>query len=123
VQTMGEALSASLGALTEVSQWIGMNAMGDLRRAFACSVPYLKFWGVVAGGWQMTRAAMVCAKKIADGEKDPFYPAKLATAKFYTTHVLSQGAWYKTQIVDGASDVMALPEEAFDLDRKMAVTA
>jgi alkylation response protein AidB-like acyl-CoA dehydrogenase len=123
VQTMGEALSASLGALTEVSQWIGMNAMGDLRRAFACSVPYLKFWGVVAGGWQMTRAAMVCAKKIADGEKDPFYPAKLATAKFYTTHVLSQGAWHKTQIVDGASDVMALPEEAFDLDRKMAVTA
>ncbi len=27
-----------------------MNAMGDLHKAFACSVPYLKLWGVVAGG-------------------------------------------------------------------------
>jgi 3-(methylthio)propanoyl-CoA dehydrogenase len=119
VKAMGEGLLKALGALTEVSQWIGMNAMGDLRKAFACSVPYLKFWGVVAGGWQMTRAAMVCAKKIAQSEKDPFYAAKLSTAKFYSSHVLSQGAWYKQQIIDGAADVMTLPEEAFELDRKI----
>ena len=45
-----------IGLLAEASQFIGMNAMSDLNRAFACSVPYLRLWGVVAGGWQMARA-------------------------------------------------------------------
>ena len=38
-----------------------MNAMGDLHKAFACSVPYLQLWGIVAGGWQMARAAQIAA--------------------------------------------------------------
>ncbi len=123
VKAIGEALLKGIATLAEVSQWLGMNAMGDLRKAFACSVPYLKLWGVVAGGWQMARAAMVCAAKIAGGDKDPFYAAKITTAKFYASHVLSQGAWYKRQIIDGSGDVMTLPEDAYELDRKMAVTA
>jgi 3-(methylthio)propanoyl-CoA dehydrogenase len=123
VKAIGEALLKSLASLAEVSQWIGMNAMGDLRKAFACSVPYLKLWGVTAGGWQMARAAKIAADKIAAGDKDPFYPAKITTAKFYASHVLTQGAWYKRQIIDGAGDVMTLPEEAFELDRKTVVTA
>ncbi|MDE2483530.1 MAG: acyl-CoA dehydrogenase, partial [bacterium] len=123
VKAIGEALLKGIATLAEVSQWLGMNAMGDLRKAFACSVPYLKLWGVVAGGWQMARAAMVAAAKIAGGDKDPFYAAKITTSKFYASHVLSQGAWYKRQVIDGSGDVMTLPEEAYELDRKMAVTA
>ncbi|HTV73194.1 MAG TPA: acyl-CoA dehydrogenase [Candidatus Acidoferrales bacterium] len=123
VKSLGESLLKGIATLAEVSQWIGMNAMGDLRKAFACSVPYLKLWGVVAGGWQMARAAKVAAEKIAGGDKDPFYAAKITTAKFYASHVLTQGAWYKRQIIDGAGDVMTLPEDAFELDRKTAVTA
>ncbi|MGZ3497421.1 MAG: acyl-CoA dehydrogenase [Vulcanimicrobiaceae bacterium] len=124
VKAIAEAFGKGVATLAEVSQWIGMNAMGDLRKAFACSVPYLKLWGIVAGGWQMARAAQIAAKKIAAGDTDKeFYQAKLQTAKFYATHVLSQGAWLKRQIIDGAGDVMTLPEAAFDLDRKAAVTA
>jgi alkylation response protein AidB-like acyl-CoA dehydrogenase len=123
VKSLGEALLKGLAVINETSQWIGMNAMGDLRKAFACSVPYLKLWGVVAGAWQMTRAAKVAADKIAAGDKDPFYPAKITTAKFYASHVLTQADYYKRQIIEGAPDVMTLPEEAFDLDRKLAVTA
>ncbi len=123
VKAIGEALLKSIATLAEVSQWIGMNAMGDLRKAFACSVPYLKLWGITAGGWQMARAAKIAAEKIASGDADPFYAAKITTTKFYASHVLSQGAWYKRQIIDGSGDVMTLAEEAFELDRKMTVTA
>ncbi|MGC2130318.1 MAG: acyl-CoA dehydrogenase [Candidatus Aquilonibacter sp.] len=123
VKAIGESLLKGIASLAEVSQWIGMNAMGDLHKAFACSVPYLKLWGVVAGGWQMARAAKIAAEKIAAGDKDPFYPAKITTAKFYMSHVLTQGAWYKRQIIDGAGDVMTLPEDAFELDRKTVVPA
>ena len=100
-----------------------MNAMGDLHAAFACSVPYLRLWGVVAGGWQMARAAQIAAAKIAEGGGDAeFYRAKLATAAFFATHVLSQAAAYRTQIVDGSRDVAALTDAQFDLDRKLPVT-
>ncbi len=124
VKGIGEALGDALVALNETSQWIGMNAMGDLHTAFACSVPYLRLWGAIAGGWQMARAAQISASKIAAGDPEAeFYRAKLATAAFYATHVLSQAAWFKRQIVDGSGAVMRLTGAQFDLDRKMAVTA
>jgi acyl-CoA dehydrogenase len=122
VKRIGESLGRSLATLNETSQWIGMNAMGDLNKAFACSVPYLRLWGTVAGGWQMARAAQIAAAKIAAKDADAeFYGAKLATAAFYASHVLSQAEWFKRQIMDGSADVMTLTEAQFDLDRKMAV--
>ncbi len=124
VKRIGEALGDALGTLNETSQWIGMNAMGDLQKAFACSVPYLRLWGIVAGGWQMARAAKIASERIAAGAADgEFYRAKLATAAFYATHVLSQSAWYARQIMDGSGDVMAVSEAQLDLDRKTTVTA
>ena len=117
-------LEKGIEALTEASQCIGMNAMGDLRKAFACSVPYLKLWGVVAGGWQMARAAQISAQKIAAGDPEAeFYKAKLATARFYADHVLSQASWLNHQITKGSGDVMTVTEDQFELDRKAMVTA
>ena len=124
VKRIGEALVSALGTLSRTSQWIGMNAMGDLPKAFACSVPYLRLWGTVAGGWQMARAAQIAADKLAAGDSEAeFYRAKLATAAFYASHVLSQCAWYERQITEGAGDVMTVSESQLDLDRKTPVTA
>ncbi len=123
LRAIAAALDKGIAAVKQTSQFIGMTAMADLRKAVACSVPYLKLWGIVAGGWQMTRAAVLCAAKIADGDPDPFYSAKIATAKFYATHVLAQSAYLQQQILEGSGNVMALPEEQYDLDRKAAVTA
>ena len=123
LKSIADAFAKSVATLAEVSQWLGMQAMGGkLRDAFACSVPYLKLWGITAAGWQMARAAKIARAKIAAGDPEKaFYEAKLATAKFYASHVLSQGAWYKRQIVDGSADVMTLSEAQFDLDRKRPI--
>jgi acyl-CoA dehydrogenase len=124
LKPIAAALNEAIATLTETSQFIGMSAMGDLRKAVACSVPYLKLWGITAGGWQMARAAKVSAEKIAAGDADAeFYKAKLTTAKFYASHVLTQSAYLKRQIIEGSGDVMTLPEAAFDLDRKSTVVA
>ena len=124
VTALAAPLSKAIGALAETSQFIGMTAMGDLRKAVACSVPYLKLWGITAGGWQMARAALVAAQKLASGDPDAeFYRAKIATARFYASHVLTQSAYLKQQIVEGSGDVMALTEAQFDLDRKSPVVA
>jgi len=110
-------LQKGVEALAAASQFIGMNAMSDLNKAFACSVPYLMLWGTVAGGWQMARAADIAAKKIAAGESDPFYKAKLTTARFYATHSLTKVSSLLAQITEGSGDVMTLSEDLYDLDR------
>ena len=124
VKALAGPFSKAIGALAESSQWIGMTAMGDLRKAVACSVPYLKLWGITAGAWQLARAAQIAAAKIAAGDAESeFYKAKITTAKFYASHILSQSAWLKLQITQGSGDVMTLTEAQYDLDRKSAVIA
>ncbi|MBV9148803.1 MAG: acyl-CoA dehydrogenase [Candidatus Eremiobacteraeota bacterium] len=121
VKVIAAALKTAIDALAETSQWIGTNAIGDVRKAFACSVPYLRLWGIVAGGWQMARAAQVALQKIdANDPEADFYRAKLTTARFYADHILTQAASLRSQVIEGAADVMSLPESQFDLDRKAA---
>jgi butyryl-CoA dehydrogenase len=71
----------------------------------------------------MARAAQISAAKIAAGERDPFYAAKLTTARFYADHVLSQSLWLHHEIMQGSGSVMTLREDQFDLDRQLLVTA
>ena len=119
---IGPQLAQALASLSETSDWIGMTAMGDLRAAVACSVPYLKLWGITAGGWQMARAAAIAAQKIAAGDPEAeFYKAKLATAKFYAEHILNQTGSLAREVIDGSAGVMALSQAQFDLDRKASV--
>jgi alkylation response protein AidB-like acyl-CoA dehydrogenase len=118
---LGASLAKALASLSEASDWIGMTAMGDLRVAVACSVPYLKLWGITAGGWQMARAAKIAEGKIAAGDPEiEFYKAKLATANFFATHILAQAPALAREVIDGSVDVMTLTESQFELDRKAA---
>jgi alkylation response protein AidB-like acyl-CoA dehydrogenase len=124
VKAIASVYEQGVDALVDVSQWLGMTAMGDLNKAFACSVPYLKLWGVVAGGWQMACAAKIAAERIAANDPEAeFYKAKLATVRFYADHVISQAFWYRHEIKEGAGEVMALTPEQFELDRKTMTTA
>jgi hypothetical protein len=112
-------LERGVGALGAASAWLGTNATSDLRAVFACSVPYLKLWGIVAGGWQMARAAQISARHIAAGDPEAdFYRAKLTTARFYADHVLSQSSWLQHQIVNGSAAVLRLDDEGYELDRR-----
>ncbi|OZI42189.1 acyl-CoA dehydrogenase [Bordetella genomosp. 5] len=58
------------------------------RAVYAGSVPYLMLAGIVHGGWQMARAALVSRRYLADGSSDPFYRNKLGTALFYGAQLL-----------------------------------
>ncbi len=123
VKALGAPLAAAVKALGETAQFIGMTAMGDLHKAFANSVPFMNFFGVVAGGWQLFRGAKVAAEKLAAGDTDAFYTAKIQTATFYAHNVLSQAAWHQKQITEGSGDVMAGTDEMFDVERRALVTA
>jgi butyryl-CoA dehydrogenase len=123
VKALAQPLVEATKALGDTAQFIGMTAMGDLHTAFANSVPFLNFFGVVAGGWQLFRGAKIAAEKLAAGDKDPFYTAKIQTATFYAHNVLSQSAWLQKQIVEGSGDVMAGNDDMFEVERRALATA
>jgi acyl-CoA dehydrogenase len=111
---MRKSLSAGVTALEEAVAYIVATYGQDIKAASVGSVPFLKLLGIVAGGWQMGRAALVSARRLAEGGGDAgFYQAKITTARFYADHVLSQAPGLAYSVVNGAAAALALPEEMF----------
>jgi butyryl-CoA dehydrogenase len=107
-------LAAGSKALEEVVNYVVGNMKSDIKGVFAGSVPYLKMAGVVLGGWQMARAALIAQRKLDAAQGDAnFYQSKITTARFFADHFLAQAAGYRAAIVDGSAGVMALAEDQF----------
>ncbi|HEX6530797.1 MAG TPA: acyl-CoA dehydrogenase, partial [Burkholderiales bacterium] len=104
-----KALAEGLKAVEECVDFIV--GAKDPRAPFAGAVPFLKLMGIVAGGWQMARAALAAQKKLSEDRN--FYDAKIATVRFYADHVLVEAPALRNTVVNGASAVMALSEDQF----------
>jgi len=104
---------AGVDALAEAGDWLVATYASDVRAASAGAVPFLMLFGTVAGGWQMARAALIAQAKIDGGDSDPFYAAKVVTARFYADHVLSKAPGLASSVIDGAEGVMGLAEDMF----------
>jgi len=114
IQALRAALSAGTKGVAECVEYVLATAGKDPNAAFSGAVPFLKLMGITAGGWQMARAALIAEKKLAAGDGEAkFYAAKIATARFYADHVLSQAPGLAITVTAGAAAVMALDEEQF----------
>ena len=111
IKAIRASLATGASAVGEAVDYLVANAGKDVVSAFAGAVPFLKLMGIVAGGWQMARAALAAEKKLGSGDK-AFYAAKLATARFYADQVLVQAPALRDTVVKGASAVMAVPEDS-----------
>jgi len=107
-------LSAGSKDLEAVVEYVVANMKSDIKGVFSGSVPYLKLAGIVLGGWQMARAAVIAQRKLDANDGDAgFYKAKIATARFFADHILSQSSGLRTAIIDGSAGVLALSEDQF----------
>jgi hypothetical protein len=104
-----KALAEGIKAAEECVQFIV--SAKDPRAPFAGAVPFLKLMGIVAGGWQMARAALAAEKGLSGADR-AFCAAKLSTARFYADQVLVQAPALRDTVVKGASAVMAVPEDS-----------
>jgi len=114
LQAIHKRLVDGTQALEDVVNYVVANIKTDIKGVFSGSVPYLKLAGIVLGGWQMARAALVAVDKLKAGDGDAqFYKAKIATARFYADHVLTQASSLRASVVEGSAGVLALTEEQF----------
>ena len=108
------SLAAGIKAVEECTTWIVATYGSDIKAVHAGSVPFLKLMGIVCGGWQMARAALVAEQRLAAKEGDAaFYQAKIGTSRFYADHILAQAPGLRNTVMRGAAGVMALSEEQF----------
>ncbi len=107
------ALGRGIEALQQATDYIVVNYGKDVRAVAAGAVPFLRLMGIVSGGWMMARAALVAQGKIAAGDADPFFPAKIATAHFYADHVMAAAAGLAQEVVQGGASALSLDEAMF----------
>jgi butyryl-CoA dehydrogenase len=111
---IGKRLRAGLDALAEAGQFAATHYREDPRAVLAGAVPLLELAGIVFGGAQLRRAAVIATAKLAAKEGDAaFFRAKIATARHFADHCLTQAAGLRDTVVEGSSGVLALADDQF----------
>jgi 3-(methylthio)propanoyl-CoA dehydrogenase len=105
------AFSAAIDALERAVRYVVENYAADIRSVSVGAVPMLKLLGIVAGGWQLLRSALISGQRLGaakgSGAEAAFYEAKIQTARFYTDYVLSQASGLSHSILHGAAGALA----------------
>ena len=84
---------ATLGEqMTKFTTEIGFKALLNRDEVGAAAVDYLRVAGHLVFGYFFARMAQVALREMAAGNTDPFYPAKLQTARFYFAKLLPETA-------------------------------
>ena len=99
------------GKVTKLTMEIGMKAFQNPDEVGAAAVPYLRVVGHMVYAWLFARMAKIALEKEHGGE--PFYRAKLATARFYFARLLPETATLIRQARAGSASLMALDADLF----------
>ncbi|MCK6401351.1 MAG: acyl-CoA dehydrogenase [Sphaerotilus natans subsp. sulfidivorans] len=109
-----ERLCTAVAALQRGCEHVFANFATRPASVLGGSVPLLRLFGLVAGGWQMANAALAAHRLLNAGSGDPtFLTAKIDSARFYALHLLPQASGLAEVACSGGDVVMAMAEEAF----------
>ncbi|MBL8379550.1 MAG: acyl-CoA dehydrogenase C-terminal domain-containing protein [Burkholderiales bacterium] len=98
------------GKVTDASMFVGMAGMKNPDEVGAASVDYLRLVGHMVYAYFWSRMAQVALPK---AESDPFYKAKVATARFYFQRLLPEAEMLAKRIKAGSKGLLSLEAEAF----------
>jgi alkylation response protein AidB-like acyl-CoA dehydrogenase len=107
---------ADLGdKVTKLTMELGLKAFANQDEAGAAAVDYLRVLGHLVLAYFWAKMARIALDRIAaDGDGvDPFYTAKLITARFYFQRLLPETAYHIRSARSGAGNLMAMPAELF----------
>ncbi|MBK7414347.1 MAG: acyl-CoA dehydrogenase [Dechloromonas sp.] len=111
--SIGARQNVAVDALEKAVFWIVENFSSEPKATHAGAVPFLHLLGITAGGWQMGRTAVIARAKIAAGDTDPFWSAKLATTRFFADHFLTQVPGLSESVLAGGAGALEMAEDSF----------
>ncbi|MDF1486381.1 acyl-CoA dehydrogenase C-terminal domain-containing protein [Ramlibacter sp. H39-3-26] len=92
--------------MTRFTTEIGFKALGNPDEAGAAAVDYLRVAGHLVFGYFWARMAQAALRAIEGGSADPFYAAKLQTARFYFARLFPETATLMRTARAGAGVLM-----------------
>ncbi len=113
LQPIGLRMNVALKALERAVAWIVSEFSSKPKAVHAGSVPFLHLFGIVVGGWQMGRAAIIAKQHVDAGDGDSFWQAKCATARFFADHFLTQVEGLTLAVMEGAEGVLSIEDDCF----------
>jgi hypothetical protein len=114
LQSIGLRLASATAVLQNAIDWVVKSSGEHPRMVHAGAVSYLRLWGLVAGGWQMGRAALIAAERLEQGSGDAaFWRSKIATARFYAEGLLPQAEGLGSIITAGSAAALELDAANF----------
>jgi len=96
----------------EAARWLIDKAKADPNALGAGSYALMELLGTLALGWMWLRMAEIAEPRASE----PFYSAKLVTARYYAERWLPECATLRRQVEAGGETMMALPAESFARD-------
>lgn len=82
-------LDGALKSLGKASAWLGQQLGSNPEAALAGATPYLRAFASTVGGWLLARQALAAKAEIAGGSTDPYFTAKIVSARVFAEQVLS----------------------------------
>ena len=106
---MGARLNAAVEDLGEATAHLReLLAGGRMAEALSGATPYLRLFGLAAGGAYLAKGALASL-----AESDPRSVRRIATARFLAERLLPETAALKTIVIEGAEAVTGLGAELF----------
>jgi alkylation response protein AidB-like acyl-CoA dehydrogenase len=99
------------GKVTKLTTELGMKAYGNPDEVGGAAVDYLRICGHLVFAYFFARMAKIALEK--QGSGDPFYTAKLHTARFYFAKLLPETAGLIRTARSGVAPLLAMDEALF----------
>ncbi|MFV2093587.1 MAG: acyl-CoA dehydrogenase, partial [Hyphomicrobiales bacterium] len=102
---MGYRLVEAIDALDEATDWLLQTGSSEPRAALAGATPYLRLFGLVAGGAYLARGALVAER---DGDSGPpeMRNQQIALARYFAENHLPEATGQARVVTDGAQALL-----------------
>ncbi len=108
LETIGKMLLAGTASLSDATEWL--LACEDPNDRLAGATPYLKMFGIIAGGYYLARLALAAT---AEGS-DSWLDAKINTSAFYAEQLLPTSFGLLPSVKAGAAGLFSVPIEGLE---------
>ena len=109
---VGERLVTAHATLVETTHWLAERGADEPNEALAGATPYLEMFGLVVGGWLLSKGATVARDRLEAGAgDDEWLAAKLVTARFFAERLVPKVSSLAVDVTAGAADLFAIAPE------------
>ncbi|MGL5447679.1 MAG: acyl-CoA dehydrogenase C-terminal domain-containing protein, partial [Rhabdaerophilum sp.] len=92
-------------ALTRTTEYMLANLASKPNDALAGATPYLRLFGLVAGGAYLADQALAAHAGLGAGETDPRHAMRIEDARFFAENMVTAAGGLETTVLEGADSV------------------